>query len=78
MNTAAPIDWIAEPQLKRAVSSCGHYIVTWADHPTEGRYFNAWFGESPRKHLTGTFDKDLAKTVCDQHRRKHQPKREAA
>lgn len=61
----------------KAVSDCGRYSITW-DICIHGKYFNAWFGESPRKHLTGTCDKDLATTVCEQHQRKFQQQRQVA
>jgi len=55
----------------RLVSDCGRYVVEWSDHPKHGRYYNAWFGASPRKHLTGTFDKSQAMKACESHADKH-------
>lgn len=78
MSTEKPIEWTHESKSRLAVSACGRYFITWAEHPIHGRFYNAWFGTSPRKHLTGTFDKDLAKTVCEQHRRKFQQQSKAA
>jgi hypothetical protein len=61
----------------KLVSDCGRYCITW-DTTSTGTWFNAWFGDSPCKHLTGTFDKTIAQTVCDQHKRKFQQQRQHA
>lgn len=54
----------------RALSRCENYLVTWTDVP-RGRWWNAWFGDAPRKHLIGTFEKDAAKAACDVHHAKY-------
>ena len=63
------MNWTADKQSKRAVSDCGRYVITWAQN-NHGTYYNSWYGDSPRKHLHGGYDKEVAKTVCEQHQRR--------
>ncbi len=77
MTTDTPtITWrgFGTSERGEAVSDCGRYKIVW-DSITVGTerrpYYNAWTGERPRQHLTGTFDKADAKAVCEWHKRAH-------
>jgi hypothetical protein len=61
----------------KAKSDCGRYAITWGT-TGHGRYYNGWFGESPRKHLSGSYDRELVVTVCEQHKRMYQQPRPTA